>query len=87
MLLTEDGPSKRVPSSVDIKILAERRKDMAFMTLERRLSNIEANFRMENMPFDDECRERIKAILSGELDSKKALSEIIKQYSVSGNVN
>ena len=37
----------------------ERGKDTR-MTVDRRVSSIESSFKMESMPFDAECRQRVK---------------------------
>ena len=53
------------------------------MKLNRRISSIESSFRMENMPFDDECRKRVKNILEEKISVSDAISELNIKYSVS----
>lgn len=50
------------------------------MTPERKLTNIESSFAMEDLPFDEECRDRIKKILEGTLSVQEAISELNKKY-------
>lgn len=42
---------------------------------------------MENMPFDDECRKRVKNILEDKISVADALSELNKKYGVSAKRN
>lgn len=53
------------------------------MTINRKLSSIESSFRMENMNFDKECRNRVKGILSNKIVVNDAISELNKKYGVS----
>ena len=50
------------------------------MTPERKLTNIESSFTMEDFPFDEECRDRIKKILEGTLSVQEAISELNEKY-------
>ena len=50
------------------------------MTPERKLTSIESSFAMEDLPFDDECRNRIRNILKGTLDVKDAIAELNEKY-------
>ena len=34
------------------------------MTVDRRVSSIESSFKMESMPFDAECRQRVRNVLT-----------------------
>ncbi len=52
------------------------------MTINRKLSSIESSFRMENMNFDKECRNRVKGILSNKIVVNDAISELNKKYGV-----
>lgn len=52
------------------------------MTIDRKLSSIEASFNMENMPFDDECRERVRKVLNKEITIEDAIEELNKKYNV-----
>lgn len=53
------------------------------MTINRKVSSIESSFRMENMPFDKECRNRVSGILSGKISCAEAIAELNKKYGVS----
>ena len=53
------------------------------MTIDRKLSSIESSFRMENMKFDKECRNRVKGILSNKIAVNDAILELNKKYGVS----
>jgi predicted RNase H-like nuclease (RuvC/YqgF family) len=53
------------------------------MTIERKVSSIESSFSMENLKFDDECRKRVKAVLTGETTVTDAIKELDKKYRVS----
>ena len=50
------------------------------MTPEIKLTNIESSFAMEDLPFDEECRDRIKKILKGTLSVQEAIVELNKKY-------
>ena len=50
------------------------------MASERKLTNIESSFAMEDLPFDEECRDRIKKILEGTLSIQEAIAELNKKY-------
>ena len=60
----------------------ERRKDTR-MTVDRRVSSIESSFKMEGMPFDAECRQRVKNVLAKKVSAAYAISELNKKYRVS----
>ena len=55
------------------------------MTIDRRVSSIESSFRMENMPFDIECRQRVRVrdVLGKKVSAADAISELNKKYRVS----
>ena len=57
------------------------------MTIDRRVSSIESSFRMENMPFDIECRQRVRVrdVLGKKFSAADAISELNKKYRVSKN--
>ena len=44
------------------------------------LASIEANFTIENMPFDEPCRNRVRAVLAGEVSVEEAISELHNKY-------
>ena len=50
------------------------------MAPERKLTNIESSFAMEDLPFDGECRDRIKKILKGTFTVQEAIAELNKKY-------
>ena len=60
----------------------ERGKDTR-MTVDRRVSSIESSFKMESMPFDAECRQRVRDILTKKVSAADAISELNKKYRVS----
>ena len=53
------------------------------MTNERKLSSIEASFKMEGMSFDQNCRERVRKILNNEMSVADAIEELNRKYGVS----
>lgn len=53
------------------------------MTNDRKLSSIEASFKMENMPFDSACRRRVKNVLNDRMTVADALAELDRKYGVS----
>jgi hypothetical protein len=53
------------------------------MTIERKVSSIESSFSMENLKFDDECRKRVKAVLTDKVTVSDAIAELNKKYCVS----
>ena len=55
------------------------------MTIDRRESSMESSFRMENMPFDVECRQRVRDVLGKKVSAADAISELNKKYRVSKN--
>lgn len=50
------------------------------MTPERKLTSIESSFAMEDLSFDEECRDRILNILDGTLSVQDAIAELDKKY-------
>ncbi len=53
------------------------------MTNERRLSSMEASFKMEDMPFDSSCRKRVQDILNNTTTVSDAIKELNRKYGVS----
>lgn len=53
------------------------------MTIDRRVSSIESSFKMESMPFDAECRQRVRNVLVKKVSAADAISELNKKYRVS----
>ena len=50
------------------------------MEEKRKLSNIESSFIMEDMEFDDECRNRVKSVLNGTISVDEAIAELDEKY-------
>ena len=50
------------------------------MDINREYNNIESSFAMEDSIFDEECAERVKSVLSGELSVQDAIDELDKKY-------
>ena len=53
------------------------------MTVDRKVSSIEASFKMENMQFDTECRQRVKNVLTKKVSVADAIAELNRKYDVS----
>ena len=53
------------------------------MTIDRKSSSIEANFSMENMEFDDECRTWVKDIREKKVTVADSILELNQKYGVS----
>ena len=53
------------------------------MTIDRRVSSIESSFKMESMPFDAECRQRVRDVLVKKVSAADAITELNKKYRVS----
>ncbi len=62
--------------------ISERRKGTS-MTVERKVSSIEASFAMESLPFDAECRQRVSDVLCKKVSVDDAITELNKKYNVS----
>lgn len=52
------------------------------MTVDRQASSIESSFRIEGMPFNEECRKRVKDVLEKNTSVADAIAELNKKYSV-----
>lgn len=52
------------------------------MKIDRQLSSIESSFAMEDLQFDEECRNRVESVLNGNLSVKDAIAEIDEKYNV-----
>ena len=48
-----------------------------------KVSSIESSFKMESMPFDAECRQRVRNVLTKKVSATDAISELNKKYRVS----
>ncbi len=53
------------------------------MTTNRKLTSIESSFKMENIQFDKECRQRVQGVLSDKITVSDAIAELNKKYRVS----
>lgn len=53
------------------------------MTVDRKVSSIEASFKMENMQFDTECRQRVRNVLTKKVSVADAIAELNDMYGVS----
>jgi len=53
------------------------------MKAERKVSSIESSFKMENMKFDSECRQRVMNVLTDKVSATDAIAELNKKYGVS----
>lgn len=52
------------------------------MMIDRKVSSIESSFQMENMLFDEECRRRVKGVLTKNISVADAIAELNRKYSV-----
>ena len=50
--------------------------------IDRKVSSIESSFQMENMLFDEECRKRVKDVLTKNMPVVDAIAELNRKYSV-----
>lgn len=57
------------------------------MLVDRRVSSIESSFKMESMPFDTECRQRVRDVLTKKISAVDAITELNKKYRVSMRQN
>lgn len=57
------------------------------MTVDRKVSSIEAGFKMESMPFDTECRKRVRNVLAKKVSAADAIAELNRKYHVSAQKN
>lgn len=57
------------------------------MTIDRKVSSIEASFVMEDMTFDDTCRKRVKNILEKKVSVADSIAELNKKYGASVKAN
>lgn len=53
------------------------------MTNERRLSSMEASFKMEDMPFDLSCRKQVRNVLNNTTTVVDVIEELNRKYGVS----
>ena len=54
-----------------------------YMTVDRQASSIESGFRIEGMPFNEECRKRVKDVLEKNISVADAIAELNKRYRIS----
>lgn len=64
-----------------------RKRKNTSMTVDRKVSSIEASFKMESMPFDAECRRRVKDVLVKKVSAADAIAELNRKYRVSVQTN
>ena len=69
-----------------IKKSRERGKDTG-MTIDRKVSSIESSFKMESMPFDTECRKRVRDVLVKKVSVNDAIAALNRKYRVSAQKN
>lgn len=69
-----------------IKSSRERGKDTG-MTIDRKVSSIESSFKMESMPFDTECRKRVRDVLVKKVSVNDAIAALNRKYRVSAQKN
>ena len=50
------------------------------MNTKREYKNIQSSFAMEDLIFNNECAQRVKSVLSGELSVQDAIAELDKKY-------
>jgi hypothetical protein len=55
------------------------------MTIERKVSSIESSFSMESLKFDDECRKRVKEVLTDKTTVSDAIADLNMKYRVSAS--
>ena len=59
------------------------KKGYHMMIIDRKVSSIESSFRIEGMPFNEECRKRVKDVLTKNIPVVNAIAELNRKYSVS----
>lgn len=52
------------------------------MIIDRKVSSIESSFRIEGMPFNEECRRRVENVLAKNISAVDAIAELDRKYSV-----
>lgn len=52
------------------------------MIIDRKVSSIESSFQMDSMLFDEECRRRVKDVLSKNTSAVDVVEELNRKYSV-----
>ena len=57
------------------------------MTIDRKVSSIESSFGMESMPFDTECRKRVRDVLAKKVSVEDAIAELNRKHRVSVQKN
>lgn len=53
------------------------------MTVDRKVSSIESSFQMEGMLFNEECRKRVKDVITKNTSVVDAIEELNRKYIVS----
>lgn len=57
------------------------------MTVDRKVSSIESSFQMEGMLFNEECRKRVKDVITKNITVVDAIAELDRKYIVSTQKN
>lgn len=57
------------------------------MIIDKKVSSIESSFQMDSMLFDEECRIRVKDVLSKNRSAVDAVAELSRKYSVLAQKN
>lgn len=57
------------------------------MTVDRKVSSIESSFQMEGMLFNEECRKRVKDVITKNTSVVDAIEELNRKYIVSTQKN
>ena len=52
------------------------------MIIDRKVSSIESSFQMDSMLFDEECRRRVKDVLSKNTSAVDVVEELNRKYNV-----
>lgn len=58
------------------------KKGYHMMIIDRKVSSIESSFRIEDTLFDEECRRRVKGVLTKNISVADAIAELNRKYSV-----
>lgn len=53
------------------------------MIIDRKVSSIESSFQLEDMLFDEECRKRVKDVLTKSITVVDAITELDRKYRIS----
>lgn len=59
------------------------KKGYHMMIIDRKVSSIESSFRIEGMPFNEECRRRVENVLAKNISAADAIAELNRKYRIS----